>query len=119
MTGNDGYWRVHPKSLHETPFQVFHFECVLECGRAVRVTEDLVDFLNNFVLNILVDAHHGQEETASGSCGVVTLLIYKFKLCSVHRVKLTRHAFNMVIVTSNMMVSTCSLISSSEMTTPL
>lgn len=73
MTSNNWYWRVHPKGFHQTPFEVFHLKGILEGGRAVGVPEDLVKLFNNFVLDVLVDAHHRQEETASSSSGVVTL----------------------------------------------
>lgn len=73
MTSDDGYWWVQPKGLHQAPLEVLHLKRVLECGRAVGVTEDLVEFLHNFVLDVLVDAHHGEEETAASGCSVVTL----------------------------------------------
>lgn len=73
VSGDDGYWWVQPEGLHQASLQIFHLKSILESSRAVRVSEYLVQFLNNFVLDMLVNSHHGEEETASGGCGVVTL----------------------------------------------
>lgn len=73
MAGNNWHRRVHPQGLHQTPFQVLHLKCVLEGRWAVRITEDLIQLFNHFVLDMLMDTHHGQEETTASSGGVVTL----------------------------------------------
>lgn len=59
MTSNDWHWWEHPKCFHETPFQVFHFQGILECGGTVWITEDFIELINNLVLNVLMDSHHG------------------------------------------------------------
>lgn len=73
MTSDDWHWRVQSKCLHETPLEIFHLKCVLESTRTIWITKDLVEFLNNFILYILVDTHHGQEETATSRSSIVTL----------------------------------------------
>lgn len=55
---DDGYGWVHAKSLHETSLEILHFEGILESHGPITVTEDVVELLNDFLLNVRVAAHH-------------------------------------------------------------